>query len=59
MDDCICNIGWGCGENGISVCGFPCPTHPPDGKCPGCGKRTHADMKCWRCEEAQTTDVKT
>lgn len=52
IDDlCICNIGWGCGDNGISVCGGACSVHPPNGKCPDCGKKTHNDMRCWRCQD--------
>ena len=51
IDFCICNIEWGCGENGTSVCGIDCPKHPPYGRCPDCNKRTFANMRCWKCTE--------
>ena len=54
-DNCICNVGWGCGENGWSVCGAPCSEHPPKDKCVVCGKLVYG-MACWK--HAEETEEK-
>lgn len=43
---CIC-AEWD--ARGWSVCGIPCGVHPPEGKCPTCDKKTHANLKCIAC----------
>lgn len=50
VKDCICNIGWGVGDAGLSICGATCPIHPPDGNCPKCGKYTFENLLCCKCE---------
>lgn len=54
VKECICNVEWGAGENGRSVCGADCPVHPPTGACKKCGKKPIYGEICARCELLET-----
>lgn len=46
---CVC-AEWD--ARGWSICGMPCPDHPPTGRCPtpDCKAKTHRSTLCLFCE---------